>query len=356
MAQSPTASKAEARRQRTLERRQKTIETVARGAEIVPRGAPSFLAQVQSQALPMELVRQGRIVVHQQGPATVALYDPALLAPNPQRGRLVDERLEELAASLDAHGQQEAIVARLITPTDRKRFPEAFHEQHVLLILKGHRLHAAQPKSRLSLLKVEVMPPVEGEDDLAYGRRALRRAGIKMMHSQEYTLLDKVNLFDIWRREYAIEQPKKSQIASYFEISDTEAQRLKVVAQLDEKVAQDIFNSDRRPADELIYMIANRPPEEHRQAYERLGDLTVASARKVLKEEDETPRAKVTGSGRPRNYFLSIRNEESGIAYISTSLTARAWQRRGGANAFWNELRKLVNDRDVQERLQNDLG
>jgi hypothetical protein len=352
-------SKAEARRQATLKRRQQTAAVVIdrSGAEIVPRAPQSFLAQVQKQAMPIDLVRQGRIEVSQQLQPTVALYDPALLAPNPQRARLLDERLDELAASLDAHGQQEPIIARLITETDRQRFPQSFGDRQILLILKGHRIYFARAKSKLSMLKVELMPPIEGEDDLSYSRRALRRAGVKMMHSQEYTLLDKVNLFDIWRQEYAIEQPKKSQIASYFEISDTEAQRLKVVAQLDEKVAQEIINSGRRPADEVVYLIANRPPEEHREAYKKLGDLTVSAARKLLKEEDqEKPDAKVSGAGRPRNYFVSVKNEESGIAYISTSLTVREWKRRGGAKAFWNELRRLVNDRDVQVRLQKDLG
>lgn len=350
------AGKAQARRQHTLNRRKVAAAVVLDSAETntVPLAQPSFVARVQQQAIPIDLVRQGRILVHQGQPAT-ALYDPSLLAPNPQRARLIDDRLDVLAASLDTHGQQEPIVARLITETDRERFPKAFKEGQILLILKGHRIYFARPKTKLTMLKVEIMPPMEGEDDLAYGRRALQRAGIKIMHSQEYTLLDKVNLFDIWRREYAIEQPKKSQIAGYFEISETEAQRIKVVAQLDAKVGQEIINSGSRPADEVIYLIANRPPEQHRQAYEKFGGLTVTAARKLLKQDESSPKAKITGAGRPRNYFVSVRDEESGIASISTSLTAREWKRRGGAKVFWDELRALANDRDFQERLQRDL-
>ena len=99
----------------------------------------------------------------QQSQPRVAGYDPSLLAPNPQRGRVVDRGLDELASSLDSHGQQEPIVARLITDTDRRRWPDAFTERQRLLILKGHRIHAAQPKTRLSMLRVELMLPEDGE-------------------------------------------------------------------------------------------------------------------------------------------------------------------------------------------------
>jgi hypothetical protein len=34
--------------------------------------------------------------------------------------------------------------------------------------------------------------PHEGENDVNYGRRALLRASIKMMHSQAYDIFDKV--------------------------------------------------------------------------------------------------------------------------------------------------------------------
>ena len=54
------------------------------------------------------------------------------------------------------HGQQEAIIARLITPSDRQRWPEAFEPSQILLILNGHRVYFAQPKSKLHKLKVEV--------------------------------------------------------------------------------------------------------------------------------------------------------------------------------------------------------
>ncbi len=48
---------------------------------------------------------------------------------------MVDRNLDTLAESLNAHGQQEPIVARLITETDRQRWPDAFSERQILLIL-----------------------------------------------------------------------------------------------------------------------------------------------------------------------------------------------------------------------------
>jgi hypothetical protein len=356
MANTRAPGAAEARRERTLERRRQNAAILVQGTDVVARSAPSFLAQVQGRAVPIDLVRQGRIAPGEPNATVVALYDPKLIAPNPQRGRVIDERLDELAASLDAHGQQESIVCRLLTDTDRQRWPDSFNDHQILVILKGHRLYFAQPKSRLQQLKAEVMFPIEGEDDVTYMRRALRRAAIKMMHSQEYTLLDKVNLYDQWIQEFSLAQPKKAEIARYFEISETEAQRIKVVAQLDEKVAQDILNSGMKPADEIIYLIANQPPEQHREAYEKLGDMTVAAARRALKEGDRQSESRVTGSGRPRNYYLSVQKEDSPIAYVSTTLTAKQWTKRGGAKAFWEEVRHLVNDRRVQERLQEDLS
>ena len=62
----------------------------------------------------------------------------------PLMNRLEDRGLEELAASLDEHGQQQPIIARLITPTDRRRWPEKFRPDQIILILHGHRIHAAQ--------------------------------------------------------------------------------------------------------------------------------------------------------------------------------------------------------------------
>jgi hypothetical protein len=146
-------------------------------------------------------------------------------------------------------------------------------------------------------------------------------------------------------------------VAAYFEISRTEAQRLKVVAHLDHSVAHDILNSDRRPADEVVFAIANRPPEEHRKAYDEFGHLTVAAVRKLLKEEERTEtRTKVTGAGRPRNYFLSVRDEDSNISFITTALTPEQWRRRGGAKAFWESIRKLAHSRELQDRIRSDLG
>jgi hypothetical protein len=276
---------------------------------------------------------------------------------NPQRGRVVDREIDALAASLDAHGQQEPIVARLITETDRQRWPGTFNDGQLLMILKGHRILAAQPKSKLTLLKVELLLPQEGEDELAYSRRALRRASIKMMHSQGYDIFDKVNLYEVWRDEFALAAPKDRDVAAYFDISRSEAQRIKAVSTLDREISQEIINAEKRPADEVVFLIANRPPQEQRHAFEQFGRLTVAAARKVAAfAEPGKPEKPIQGTGRPRNFVLSIQDEDLPIAYISTGLTAQEWKRRGGAKAFWKAIQQLVNRKDIQDRLSDQLG
>lgn len=305
---------------------------------------------------PAELI--GRGLVDRNAPQSpTGLYHPSLVAPNPQRARVADYDLDELAKSLDQYGQQEPILARLITKTDRARWPKQIAEKQLLLILKGHRIFNAQPKTKLKMLRVELMLPEEGEDDLSYSRRALQRTSIRLMNSQSYSILDKVNLYEIWRQEYAIEQPKANEVAAYFDISDREARRIKIVATLDKGVARDMLNVGDPIADEVIAAIANRPPEEHRQAYRQMGQMTVAEVRRVLKEERPSPpENKITGPGRPRNFVLAIRDEGAPITFISTGLTPLQWKRRGGAKTFWAEIRKLVNRKDVQERLSDELG
>lgn len=353
-------SNAEKRRQQLLDRRkQNAIEVLAGKPTAVGRPAMSFLAEVQNRAIPRTLLERGLITFDPTGQPRVASYDPSLLAPNPQRGRLVDRGLDELAKSLNAHGQQEPIIARLITETDRKRWPGAFDEKQILLILKGHRIYNAQPNTRLQTLRVELMLPLEGEDDVEYGRRALRRASIKVMHSQSYDIFDKVHQFGAWCQEFSLDKPKDAEVAEYFEVSRTEAQRLRIVAQLDEKVAQDILNADRKPADEVIFHIANRPVHEHRDAFERFGQLTVAAVRKIQQADTDSPsegQVTISGAGRPKNFVLAIRDEGTDITYISTALTAKQWKRRGGAKAFWKTVRELASNKDVLERLEEELG
>ena len=349
-------SVAELRRQQTIERRQTLAATVVGNTTAVATPL-SFVASTLARAFPQELIRQGVVRFDQQGQPRVGLYDPSLLAINPQRGRVVDRELDALAASLDAHGQQEPIVARLITETDRQRWPSAFSELQLLIILKGHRIFAAQPKSKLTLLKVELLLPQEGEDDLSYARRALRRAAIKLFHSQNYDVFDKVNQYMIWREEFTLAAPKDQEVAAYFDISRTEAQRIKAVSQLDPTISQEIINAEKRPADEVVYLIANHPPEQQREAFEQFGHLTVAAARKIAAfGQPGKPDKPVQGIGRPRNFVLSIQDEELPIAYISTGLTPQEWQRRGGAKAFWTAIQQLVNRKDIQDRLIDDLG
>lgn len=352
----PSLTPAEKRRQQTDERRRAVAATIVTAPDQSSSNRMSFLAETFARVFPQDLVERG-LINRPAGQSPVGLYHPSLLAPNPQRGRVVDRELDVLAASLDQYGQQEPIVARLITTTDRSRWPKQFSDTQMLLILKGHRIFFAQPKSTLSMLRVELMLPMEDEDDLTYSRRALRRASIKLMHSQGYDIFDKVNQYDVWRQEFALEQPKDTDVAAYFDISRTEAQRLKIVANLDQKVAQEIINGEYRPADEVIVAIANRPPDEQRTAYKEMGQMTVAEVRKFLKESRPTPpESAVTGAGRPRNFVLAIKDEGAPITYISTGLTREQWKRRGGAKAFWKEIQNLVNRKEIQDRLGEDLS
>lgn len=351
-------STAERRRQRTLERRKQTAAEVLKDGAVALRPTQSFAAQTLTQALPRELLDRGLIAFNQHGRPIVASYDPSLLAPNPQRGRLEDRGMEELAASLNEHGQQQPIIARLITPTDRRRWPDAFTAGQIILILHGHRIWKAQPKSVLQKLRVELMLPDEGESDLDYIRRGLRRASVKMMHSQSYDIFDKVHLYMIWREEYALPEPKDTQVAKYFEISRTEAQRVKAVAALDETVKEDILKQERRPAEEVVFAIANRPVEEHRDAYRRFGALTVSALRKIQQIERSGDAATTVSAapGRPRNFSVSIDAEQSPIATITTHLTPKEWKRRGGSRAFWHALKKLADTPDFADRIRADLN
>src|SRR5213079_3331043 len=87
--ESTPTGKVEQRRQQTLERRRLAAGAVA--TQTVPTAsyltapARAFLA-----AVPRELLDAGRVAFDPQGQPKVALYDPALLAPNPQRGRVAD--------------------------------------------------------------------------------------------------------------------------------------------------------------------------------------------------------------------------------------------------------------------------
>ena len=89
----------------------------------------------------------------------------------------------------------------------------------------------------------------------------------------------------------------------------------------------------------------------------RYGHLTVAAARKLeqLEKSADTPAA-VTAAGRPRNFVLAVRDEAFDITYISTALTAQQWKKKGGARAFWKAVQQLVNNRELQDRLDKDLA
>ncbi len=352
-----TLTPAEQRRQKALQRKQQVSAEIV-DATTAPMRSLSFMGSVLQQAMPPALLQKGLVAYESTGQPRVGLYHPSLLAPNPQRGRLIDRGLEELARSMDSQGQQEPILARLITEFDRQRWPDRFIEDQLLLILTGHRLFFAHPKSKLPMLKVELLLREEGESDQDYIRRGLRRASIKIVHSQAYTILDKVHQYMLWREEFALEEPKDGEVAAYFEVSRTEAQRLKVVSTLNEEVTQDIVNAENRLADEVVYLIANRPPDEQRDALKKYGNLTVAAARELSKMEKRTEQiaAPLGGAGRPRNFALHVSMEGSPITAIYTSLTPQQWKQKGGAKAFWELLRKLVHSKEVQDQLKDDLS
>ncbi len=158
-----------ARRQQSLERKRQALSKTAGNVEVIPQ-TQSLASGALRQALPHELVAKGLIAFDSGQQPKIAEYDPTLLAPNPQRGRLVHHNLEEKAKSLSADGQQQPIVARLILPEDRADFGDAFTDEQRLLILIGHSVFYAQPKSNLSKLAVELMLPEVGEDATAYRR------------------------------------------------------------------------------------------------------------------------------------------------------------------------------------------
>ena len=208
------------------------------------------------------------------------------------------------------------------------------------------------------MLRVELMLPEEGETDIDYMRRGLRKASVKMMHSQSYDIFDKVHLYMIWREEFSLSEPKDAQVAKYFEISRTEAQRVKTVANLDPVVREDILKLDKRPADEVVFSIADRPVAQHRDAYRRFGHLTVSALRQMKQVESGPVQSPQIGaaSGRPRNYSLSLTPEQSPIATITTHLTPKEWKRRGGSRAFWHELKKLSGIAEVREQIHDELN
>src|SRR5437660_1247476 len=96
-------SKAELRRQQVAERRSRVAAEVIDAPPpeaALARSQLSSIARSLSQAFSRELLDQGLMTFDPEGQPRVASYDPSLLAPNPQRGRLTDRGLQELAASL----------------------------------------------------------------------------------------------------------------------------------------------------------------------------------------------------------------------------------------------------------------
>jgi hypothetical protein len=284
-------------------------------------------------------------------------FDPTLFARNPQHGRLVQRLVDQISLSLDAHGQQEALLARLITEGDRSRWPDHFEPGQLFLIIDGHQIHAAMDSSRLSLVLAEIVFPEGGESDTAYRRRCLKRASIKMMSSQAHDIFDKVNQVRIWMEEFRRpELPSKRELADTFKISPTEAQRIRTAARLAPEISERIRSLPNPPADEVICMIASYPPDQQHGAFRKLHALPVATARRLLKREQEAVNAEQRAvAGRPPNYVYRLRDPESPIVSIATSLTPQQWKQRGGVRFFWEAIQRIGHSRTHQDRLMEDL-
>src|SRR5262249_13713958 len=153
-------------------------------AEVVKAPALDNVAEALMQVFSRSLIEEGLLEYDPQGQPKVGLFDRSVLVENPLHGRLIDRNLEELAESLDQSGQQEPIVARVVTDADRRRWPEVIRDEHRLFILDGRRIFRAQPLCRnVKKLRVEVVLPKSGESPEAYHRRTFLRASITMMQS-----------------------------------------------------------------------------------------------------------------------------------------------------------------------------
>jgi len=350
----PTAH--EKRQQQREDRRAKAAALAsgdnAEALDLAPR--LSHEAQVVKLAFPPALIQEGRIT-RQSGQTNRGHFAPEFFAANPQHGRTVSRIVEQLARSFDAHGQQEPILARLITDADRKLWPEAANSARLFFIIDGHQRCKAISSSTLDQLWAEIVLPDEEESEVDYRRRCLTMASIKMMQSQAYDVFDKVQQVKIWMAEFGVPQlPSKRELAKTFHISATEAQRIRTVTRLDPEVECKIKEADTKPADEVIAMIANFPLEGQLSAYERIGKLPVSEARALLKREKQAALT-TKAPGRPHNYIYRVNDSESDIISIITCLTPEQWKAKGGTAHFWQSVQKIGHSREHQDRLKADL-
>ncbi len=354
------ATTAPLRQQRQLQR----DERRARTAAIASGGTPvetlafqprlSFQAQVLQRAFPPALVADGH-VVRQPGDPNRGHFAPALFARNPQHGRTVNRIVEQLARSFAAHGQQESILARLITETDRRLWPDVANDSQIFFIIDGHQRCAAATLAGLPMVWAEVVLPRESESDGDYRRRCLTMASIKMMQSQAYDIFDKVNQVKIWMAEFSMPQlPSKAELADMFHISATEAHRIRTVTRLRPEIEERIKAADNKPADEVIAIIASFPEDEQLAAFERFGTLPVSQARTLLQQE-KGPAESGRAPGRPQNYVYRVSDPESDIVAILTRLSPEQWKAKGGTTHFWQTIQRIGHSRQHQDRLKADL-
>jgi len=258
-------------------------------------------------------------------PGVLPTMTRASWAPIPARPRRRPAGLDELAASLMHTGSRKQSFARLITPTDRDGGRMLFPQSSYFSSSRDTGLFYAQPKTTLKISGLELNAPARrgGRPGLCpQGASSHRR---QMMHSQGYDIFDKVNLYDIWRQEFTLEKPRTRTLPP------TRHQPQRSPAHqdcrpLDPAVAQEIINADRRPADEVVFFIANRP----RGAQGRLRavwHLTVAAVRKLDKDGQSgrlaSPSRALAGRATTSS---SSAMKNADIISLSTTLTPMQWK------------------------------
>lgn len=349
----PRLDRQEQRLQKRRERQQQTGQQILHAQpEVIERSVPVRVQYLQ-KAWPVELVREGRIEVLQGEPQR-ARYDLALFAENPQHPRVIDENIEVLQDSLREEGQKEPVLARLLTELDRQRWGEDLSSDCILVLLDGRRRYRAAKGAGLEQLLTELILPEEGEEEVDYVRRCLRRVAIEMMHSQAWTILDKVNMCLIWGKEHGIEQLKTADIIASLGASKTEASFITTVAyKLHPPVRDRILSLPAPPADEVIYKIARRPAPEQMATFQHYHRLSAAAVRRI--ESAQQKQLAAPRAGHPGNYTLQIDSKDAPFLSIATSLTAKQWKKRGGSKAFWDSLRTLLEEQSIQQQVDQDL-
>ena len=166
---------------------------------------------------------------------------------------------------------------------------------------------------------------------LDYARRALRRASIKVMHSQAYDIFDKVNQYMVWREEFSLAEAQGQRDRRLFR-----DQPHRSPAGEDRRAA----GAGRRPEDHQRRTASGRRsglPHRQPAAARAPGRLQAVRAASPLPPPAGSPGVTIranrtvrcSGAGRPRNYVLSVRDENSDLACTRHGADAAAVAREG---------------------------